>query len=152
MLSFRNLKVSYRDPLVSLLEGVLGKGDRKLGKVIHSAWKNGAKLDAWSEFFNYAFWRNAFEENGIDPEGYLRQRDLDEILPWDHIDKGSGKDLLKRERERAFVREKLTEDKGSEEEKTSAYLSQPDKKGEELYGRKKKRLWQYQPRRLPGAR
>jgi len=139
-LDFRNLKVSYRDPLVSFLEGVLGRGDRKLSRVIYSAWKNGAKLDAWTEFFNYPFWRNAFEENQIDPEEYLQERHLDQSLPWDHIDKGMSKDFLKRERERAFASEKVTEEKKSEDEKTPLYEAQPEKKDEELYGRKKKKV------------
>jgi len=140
LLDFRNLKVSYRDPLVSFLEGVLGRGDRKLSKVIHSAWKNGAKLDAWIEFFNYAFWRNAFEENQIDPEEYLQIRDLEQSLPWDHLDKGLSKDFLKRERERAFRLQKVEEEKELADEKSPEYFPQPEKKEDELYGRKKKKV------------
>jgi radical SAM family uncharacterized protein/radical SAM-linked protein len=140
ILDFRNLKVSYRDPLVSFLEGVLGRGDRRLGKVIHSAWKNGAKLDAWTEFFNYAFWRNAFEENQIDPEEYLQARDLDQSLPWDHLDKGLGKDFLKRERERAFSALEVEEEEKSRVEKSPEYSLQKEKGEAELYGRKKKKV------------
>jgi len=138
LLNFKNLKVSYRDPRVSFLEGVLGRGGRKLGKVIYSAWRNGARLDAWSEHFNYAYWKNAFEENGIEPEGYLKAKILNEILPWDHIDKGLNKDFLKRERERAFKQEMVIEEEEKQEEKSLEFTSQPEEK--EIYGRKRKRV------------
>ena len=140
LLDFRNLKVSYREPLVSFLEGVLGRGDRKLSKVIYSAWENGAELDAWTEFFNYAYWRNAFEENRIDPEEYLRPRNLDEVLPWEHIDKGINKDFLKRERERAFSSEKVIEEKEPEMVQITGKTVQVEKEDEDIYGRKKKRV------------
>jgi radical SAM family uncharacterized protein/radical SAM-linked protein len=140
LLDFRNLKVSYRDPMVSFLEGVLGRGDRKLSRVIYSAWKNGAKLDAWTEFFNFAFWRNAFVENQIDPEEYLQKKDLDLNLPWDHLDKGLGKEFLKRERERAFSSQKAEEEEKSMAEKGPEYSTQTKKGENELYGRKKKKI------------
>jgi radical SAM family uncharacterized protein/radical SAM-linked protein len=140
LLDFRNLKVSYREPLVSYLEGVLGRGDRKLGKVIYSAWKNGARLDAWTEFFNYAFWRDAFEENGINPEEYLKPRSLDEILPWEHIDKGINKDFLKRERERAFKSEEIEEGKEEIKLVTTDKTIKAESSEDELYGRKKKKI------------
>ena len=138
LLDFRNLKVSYRDPLVSFLEGVLGRGDRKLSRLIYSAWKKGAKLDAWTEFFNYSFWRNAFVENQIDPEEYLQKRDLDQSLPWDHLDKGLGKAFLKRERDRAFSEKKVGEE--SIEKKSPEYFQKSEKSENELYGRKKKKV------------
>jgi len=140
LLDFRNLKVSYRNPLVSFLEGVLGRGDRKLSKVIYSAWENGARLDAWTEFFNYTFWRNAFEENGINPEEYLKPRSLDEILPWEHIDKGINKDFLKREREKTFSSEKVIEEKEPEIARITGKTVQIKKEDEDIYGRKKKRV------------
>lgn len=136
-LVLKNLKVSYRDPQVSFLEGVLGRGDRRLSRVIYSAWKNGAQLDAWTEHFNFAFWINAFEENGIKPEDYLRARDLNEGLPWEHIDKGINKDFLKRERERALRQEMVIEESEKEEVKKVEYASQPE---EEIYGRKRKKV------------
>ncbi|MCJ7497932.1 MAG: TIGR03960 family B12-binding radical SAM protein, partial [candidate division Zixibacteria bacterium] len=140
LLDFRNLKVSYRNPLVSFLEGVLGRGDRKLGKVIYSAWENGARLDAWTEFFNYAFWRNAFEKNQINPEEYLRQRDFNEPLPWEHIDKGINKDFLKRERERAYSSEKVIEEKEPDIVQVTGKTAQVKKEDENSYGRTKKRI------------
>jgi radical SAM family uncharacterized protein/radical SAM-linked protein len=140
LLDFRNLKVSYRDPLVSFLEGILSRGDRKLGKVIYSAWKSGARLDAWTEFFNYTFWRNAIEENGIKPEEYLKPRNLDEILPWEHIDKGMNIDFLKRERERAYSSEKIIEEKEPAVVQVTGKTAQIEKEDEDSYGRKKKRV------------
>ncbi len=136
LLNFKNLKVSYRDPQVSFLEGVIGRGDRKLSRVIYSAWENGSKLDAWTEHFNYSYWSKAFEENGIKPEDYLRARDLEEVLPWEHIDKGITKDFLKRERERAFQQE--IEEEKREETKLPGFTSQSEE--EELYGRKRKKV------------
>ena len=140
LLDFRNLKVSYRNTLVSFLEGVLGRGDRKLGKVIYSAWKNGARLDAWTEFFNYAFWRDAFEENGVNPEEYLKPRSLDEILPWEHIDKGINKDFLKRERERVFESEEIEEEREEIKLVTTDKTIKAESSEDVLYGRKKKKV------------
>lgn len=80
-LSFHNLRMSY-------LEGILSRGDRRLSEVIVKAFKKGAKFDAWSIYFNFAIWEEAFKESGIDPEFYLRERSIDELLPWDFIDTG----------------------------------------------------------------
>ena len=98
-----SLHLKFRDPQVSYLEGILGRGDRRISSVIFSAWKKGAKLDSWTEHFNYQFWRDAFVEQGIDPCSYAGERDLDLPLPWDHIDKGIRKEYLKKERGRAYV-------------------------------------------------
>jgi len=92
--------LSWQDPLVSLLEGVLSRGDRRLGRVIHSAWQQGCKFDAWSEHYSYEKWQNAFNECGLDPSFYAsRERSLDELLPWAHIDTGVAPAFLKREYE-----------------------------------------------------
>lgn len=71
----------------SYLEAILSRGDRRLGAVIKSAWQKGAKFDNWNECFNLAHWMAAFEEARLEPQWYAnRQRKLDEILPWNHID------------------------------------------------------------------
>ncbi|MDH4222135.1 MAG: TIGR03960 family B12-binding radical SAM protein [candidate division Zixibacteria bacterium] len=132
---FKNLKVSYRDPQVSFLEGVLGRGDRKLGKVIYSAWKNGAKLDAWTEHFDYDFWLKAFEENKVKAEDYLMSRNLEEVLPWEYITRDLTKNFLIRERGRAFEPEMETE-----EEKKKEECIPPPEEEKEIFGRKKKRI------------
>ncbi len=92
------IKMSYNIPDSSLLETWLSRGDRRLGPVIYRAWKNGAKFDAWGERENLPIWREAFESTGVDPDFYAyRERGLDEILPWDHIDIGVKKNFLKQD-------------------------------------------------------
>jgi radical SAM family uncharacterized protein len=99
----RGIKLSWQDPEISLLEAALSRGDRRLGRVIYRAWELGSTFDAWSEHFNYGNWLRAFEDNGLELAFYaLRQRSLDEILPWAHIDVGINNNFLKREYHRAF--------------------------------------------------
>ncbi len=96
----RPLKVrfSWPDPKASRIEAALSRGDRRLGKVIYRAWQLGCKFDAWSEHFNYQKWIDAFRQLGLDPSFYAnRERALDELLPWDHIDTGVTPEFLKRE-------------------------------------------------------
>lgn len=95
--------LSWEDPETSLLETILARGDRRLGKVIYYAWKSGAVFDAWSEHFKYDNWLAAFQKAGVDPAFYAhRRRPADEILPWSHIDVGVSPDFLRREYERTF--------------------------------------------------
>jgi radical SAM superfamily enzyme YgiQ (UPF0313 family) len=94
----KGVRLSWQDPKVSLLEAVLSRGDRRLGKVIHRAWELGSTFDAWSERFIYENWLRAFEESGLDPGFYAqRERPLDELLPWAHIDVGITTAFLRRE-------------------------------------------------------
>ncbi len=89
--SWPNLKASQ-------LEAALSRGDRRLSKVIHRAWQLGCKFDAWSECFNHRKWITAFEEQGLDISFYAnRERALDEVLPWEHIDTGVTRKFLERE-------------------------------------------------------
>ena len=89
---------SYSDPKISQIEAALSRGDRRLSKVIYRAWQLGCKFDSWSEHFDYHKWLNAFKENGLDPSFYAnRERALDEVLPWEHIDVGVTPEFLKRE-------------------------------------------------------
>jgi len=93
--------LSWQSPEVSMLEGVLSRGDRRLGRVIQRAWQLGGRFDAWSEHFSYAKWQSAFEECGLDPYFYAcRERSVDEVFPWAHIDTGISLGFLKREYER----------------------------------------------------
>jgi len=98
-------KLSWHDPRVSLLEGVMSRGDRRLGKVIRRARELGAAFDAWSDEFRFEKWTQAFAECGVDPKDYVRERSLDEPLPWGHIDTGVSLDFLKREYRRAIAEE-----------------------------------------------
>jgi radical SAM family uncharacterized protein/radical SAM-linked protein len=88
------IKVRWRDPGVSRLEGVLARGDRRVGKAILLAWENGAKLDAWSDFFRLSLWQEAFDKSGLSTEAYAGARPLDQPLPWDHIEVVSREFLL----------------------------------------------------------
>ncbi len=98
----QGVRLSWQDPRVSLLEAVLSRGDRRLGKVIHSAWKLGSTFDAWNERFSYENWLKAFDQAGLDPAFYARrERPLDEPLPWSHIDIGVDTAFLKQEYRRA---------------------------------------------------
>jgi radical SAM superfamily enzyme YgiQ (UPF0313 family) len=95
--------LSWQDPMVSLLEGVLSRGDRRLSKAIEQAWQLGCRFDAWSEHFSYQRWEEAFARAGLDPHFYAsRRRDFDELLPWAHIDTGVTSAFLKTEHERAM--------------------------------------------------
>ena len=101
-LNQRSLKYNWHEPDVTILEGFLARGDRRCAAVIQKAYEKGAIYDAWSESFHYDLWKEAFEETGIDLDFYtLRERSLDEILPWDFIDAGVTKEFLKREWEQA---------------------------------------------------
>ncbi|MYE25842.1 MAG: TIGR03960 family B12-binding radical SAM protein, partial [Chloroflexi bacterium] len=84
---------NYED---SEFEGWLSRGDRRLGRVILRAWKLGCKFDAWQDQHKHREWLQAFDESGIDPNFYnFRERDLDEVFPWDHIDVGLHKKFLR---------------------------------------------------------
>jgi radical SAM family uncharacterized protein len=98
----KGTRLSWQDPKTSLLEAALSRGDRRLGKVIHKAWKLGSRFDAWSEHFNFNNWVKAFNEAELEPGFYAyRERSLDEVLPWSHIDIGISNAFLKRELLRA---------------------------------------------------
>jgi radical SAM family uncharacterized protein len=80
------VKITTHDPRRSILEGVMARGDRRLGVVILDAWQRGARLDGWDECYRDDIWQAAFAATGVDPAWYAhRERSYDEILPWDHI-------------------------------------------------------------------
>lgn len=98
MLNKKSLKYNYHDADVSIIEGLLARGDRKLSKVIKKVYEAGGIYDAWGEYFSYERWLNALDECGIDLDFYTtRERLLDEVFPWDFIDTGVTKEFLKRE-------------------------------------------------------
>lgn len=98
MLNHKSLKYNWHEADVTVLEGVLARGDRKVAAVIEEAYRQGALYDAWSESFHNEIWMNAFETCGVDIDFYTtRARSLDEIFPWDFIDTGVTKEFLKRE-------------------------------------------------------
>ncbi len=97
-LNHKSIKYNWHEADVTVLEGVLARGDRRIAPVILKAYEKGCLYDAWSETFHNDLWMEAFEECGVDIAFYNnRERDVDEILPWDFIDTGVTKEFLKRE-------------------------------------------------------
>ena len=106
----KSVEYNWHAPDLSQLEAVLARGDRRLCRVIETAWRRGAKLDGWLEYFDYKLWMQALRDCGIDPAFYTtRGYAEDEILPWDSIDVGVTKRFFLRERERAY-RSEITPD------------------------------------------
>ena len=97
-LNHKRLKFQYHAADVSLLEGILARGDRRLSHVIYEVYKNGGIYDAWTEFYSHERWMDAFQKYDIDIEFYLtRERRDDEIFPWDFIDIGVSRQFLLKE-------------------------------------------------------
>jgi radical SAM family uncharacterized protein len=102
-LNHKSLRYNWHEADVSVLEGVLARGDRRVGRAILEAYRRGCLYDSWSECFDNDKWMGAFEAVGLDIAFYnLRERPLDELLPWDFIDTGVSKEFLKREWKRAM--------------------------------------------------
>jgi radical SAM family uncharacterized protein len=98
----KSLKFQYHEADITILEGLLARGDRKLCDVIYDVYKSGQIYDAWTEFFHKENWDNALEKNGLSVDFYTyRDRSVDEKLPWDFIDIGVTKEFMKREWENA---------------------------------------------------
>jgi radical SAM family uncharacterized protein len=107
-LNFKSIKYNWHEAEVTELEGVFARGDRRVSGAIYDAYKAGCLYDSWSEHFNYDKWMKAFEDNGVDMAFYnSRERDEQEIFPWDFIDIGVTKAFLLREYKRAKA-EKVT--------------------------------------------
>ena len=102
-LNRKSLKYNWHDAQVTVLEGVMARGDRKIGKVVEEAYRLGCLFDSWTESFHNDLWMQAFENTGIDPAFYnLRERGEDELFPWDFIDTGVTRKFLRREWENAM--------------------------------------------------
>ena len=100
----RSIKYNYHDSYVSVLEGVLARGDRRLSAVILDAYRNGCMFDAWTECFHPEGWTAAFEKNHIDPAFYTgRTRTEEELLPWDFISCGVSRSFLWSEYQKALA-------------------------------------------------
>jgi radical SAM superfamily enzyme YgiQ (UPF0313 family) len=91
----RNVGMRYHDGEPSLVEGLLSRGDRRVGAVIEQVWRDGGRFDGWTEHFSFARWMSAADSVGVDVGWYTtRERDGDEVLPWDHLDSGLDKQWL----------------------------------------------------------
>lgn len=101
-LNGKSIKYNWHEADLTVLEGLLARGDRKIGKAILEVYNQGALYDAWSEYFDNEKWMSAFEKTGIDVDFYTtRERSMDEILPWDFIKIGVSKQFLQKEWEKA---------------------------------------------------
>ncbi|MDU0457695.1 MAG: TIGR03960 family B12-binding radical SAM protein [Geobacteraceae bacterium] len=105
----RKLRFKWQDASLSLMEGVFARGDRRLAPVLARAVELGCRFDGWGDHFSLERWQQAFNDCCIQPEWYLRRRELTEILPWEHLDCGVTREFLLAERERA-INEASTED------------------------------------------
>lgn len=108
-LNHKSLKYNWHEADVTVMEGIFARGDRRVGKALLEAYRLGCLYDSWGEHFKYDLWIQAFENTGVDIAFYnLRERSLDEVLPWDFIHIGVSKEFLKREWKNA-LEEKVTE-------------------------------------------
>ena len=102
-LNRKSLRYNWHDAQTTVLEGVMARGDRRVGRVIEEAYRLGCLFDSWTECFDNDLWMKAFETTGVDIGFYnLRQREPDEIFPWDFIDIGVSRNFLYREWEKAM--------------------------------------------------
>lgn len=98
----RKINLDWHNAETSYLEAVLARGDRRVGRVIETAWKKGCNFDSWDEHFKFDAWMEAFKECGADPDFYaLRTRSYDEVMPWDIFDYGVTKKFIVDENKRA---------------------------------------------------
>lgn len=102
----------YHDGKPGIIEGLLSRGDRRVGKVIHQAWLDGARFDGWSEHFSYDLWMNAAEvalaDETVDVAWYTtRERQKTEVFPWDHIDSGLDSEWLWEDWQAAIAEENV---------------------------------------------
>ena len=98
----RSIQYNYHSQKTSYMEAVFARGDRRISEVLIKAFEKGAKLDGWSEYFNFERWQEALKECNIDGDFYAyRERSYDEILPWDFIDIGVNREYLQNENEKA---------------------------------------------------
>ena len=100
----RNVIYNWHDADTSVVEAVLSRGDRRLAPVLEEVWRNGGRLEAWTDYFSFDRWMQALDMFGLIPAFYAeRERSTEEVMPWDMIDVGVRKDHLKREREKCYT-------------------------------------------------
>ncbi len=108
-LNHKSLRYNWHEADVTVLEGFLARGDRKVARSIALAYEKGCLFDAWSDYFSMEKWEEAIEEAGLSLDFYVyRRRELDEVLPWDFIDVGITKDFFVREYKRAINDQEVT--------------------------------------------
>ena len=98
----KGVNFNWHEPELSYLEACFSRGDRRLGKVLLSAFEKGCMMDGWSDLFKFEAWMEAFRDSGVDPDWYAyRRRGREEILPWDFVESGITKAFLRHELEKA---------------------------------------------------
>ncbi|SNR76659.1 TIGR03960 family B12-binding radical SAM protein [Desulfurobacterium atlanticum] len=102
----RSFKLRFHTPEISFLEAVLTRGDEKVADAVYEAYKLGAMLDGWDEYFEFSIWEKAFEKAGVNLDKVFQGFDIGEELPWDFVDGGVSKKFLLRELEKAYREEK----------------------------------------------
>ena len=99
----KNVTYNWHDADTSYIEAVLSRGDRRIADVIEHGWRHGGNLEAWSDYFSFQRWMDAFDACGVDPAFYAcRERGKDETMPWEVIDMGVTRRHLWHEREQAY--------------------------------------------------
>ncbi|EJP6472830.1 TIGR03960 family B12-binding radical SAM protein [Clostridium botulinum] len=98
----KQITYNWHESLVSYMEAIFARGDRRICDVLIKAFEKGARFDGWNQYFDFNIWKEALEECNVDGDFYAyRQREYDEILPWDFVDTGVSKEFLMKENERA---------------------------------------------------
>ncbi|HOU50334.1 MAG: TIGR03960 family B12-binding radical SAM protein [Smithella sp.] len=105
----RNLSVKWHDANMSLLEGIFSRGDESIGALLETAFRKGCRFDGWSEILRFDLWQEAMAETGINPADFLRERKINEQLPWDNIDCGVSREYLLEEKQKS-EEQKATQD------------------------------------------
>ena len=100
--STRSIKMRAHSAEGSFLEAVISRGDSKIGRVIETAWRMGSRFESWRERLDLKLWLDAFKKENINPDEYLNERKLDDVLPWDSVSSGVSKKFLKSEYEKAI--------------------------------------------------
>lgn len=109
-LKVKNITFQYHDAKTGIIEAVFARGDRRVGKALLAAWQKGARFDGWSDCFSFERWQKAMTEAGLDIDFYAaRERGMDEVFPWEHIQPAVDRRFLRREWEKAQVQQ-LTHD------------------------------------------
>lgn len=109
-LKVKNITFQYHDAKTGIIEAVFARGDRRVGKALLNAWKNGARFDGWSDCFSYERWLEALAEAGLDKDFYAsRERGQNEVFPWEHVQPGVARRFLWNEWQKAQAQQ-LTHD------------------------------------------
>jgi radical SAM family uncharacterized protein/radical SAM-linked protein len=97
----RNINVKWHDAKMSFLEGIFSRGDESIGTLLETAFRKGCRFDGWSDLLRFDLWQEAIAQTGINPEDFMREREINETLPWDNIDCGVSREFLLEEKQKS---------------------------------------------------